>query len=228
MIRSLMVIQQKSFERQEWVQELLALLAILTDRNRKWRPEAYQFQYPDTALHFRFGMVKLLDYKSRMAELETSENPFAVVVLAHLQTQGKRPDAPSLKQVKFTLVRQLYERGYPRQDVINLFRFLDWSILLSKPLEAHFWQELRAFEEVQNMPYITSVERLGIEQGRKEEALAMVTRLLGRRLHQDIPEEITQRLSQLPLSSITALSESLFEFSSLGDLQTWLSAHPPD
>jgi predicted transposase YdaD len=62
------------------------------------------------------------------------------------------------------------------------------------------------------------------EEGREEGALVIVSHQLNRRLGQEIPEEI----AQLPWNSITDLSESLFDFTSLGDLQTWLSGHPPD
>jgi hypothetical protein len=37
-----------------------------------------------------------------------------------------------------------------------------------------------------------------IREAKEEEALAIVTRQLGRRLRQDIPQEITQQLTQLP------------------------------
>jgi hypothetical protein len=59
----------------------------------------------------------------------------------------------------------LYQQGYQRQDVINLFRFIDWLMSLPKNLEQEFWREIRQLEEETRMPYITSVERLGIEQG---------------------------------------------------------------
>jgi hypothetical protein len=61
--------------------------------------------------------VKLLDYQTQTDMLETSDNPFAVVVLAHLQAQATRKNNQQRKQVKFTLVRQLYERGYNRQQM---------------------------------------------------------------------------------------------------------------
>jgi predicted transposase YdaD len=67
-----------------------------------------------------------------------------------------------------------------------------------------------------------------IREAKEEGALAIVTRQLSRRLGEEIPEETAQQLTQLPLASVTELSEALFEFSSLGDLQTWLSGHPPD
>jgi predicted transposase/invertase (TIGR01784 family) len=64
------------------------------------------------------------------------------------------------------------------------------------------------------------------EEGREAGALAIVTGQLRRRLGQEIPDEFAQQLTQLPLASLTDLSESLFEFSTVADLQTWLSGHP--
>ena len=39
---------------------------------------------------------------------------------------------------------------------------------LPENLEQEFWREVRQLEEETKMPYITSVERRGIEQGRQE------------------------------------------------------------
>jgi hypothetical protein len=77
---------------------------------------------------FRFPIVKLLDYQSRWSELEESQNPFAIVVMAHLKTKETKKDLPARKEWKFTLTRMLYEREYEREDIINLFRFLDWIL----------------------------------------------------------------------------------------------------
>ncbi|GAC1490186.1 MAG: hypothetical protein NVS2B14_02110 [Chamaesiphon sp.] len=49
--------------------------------------------------------------------------------------------------------------------LINLFYFIDWVISLPAELEREFWQEVRKFEEERHMPYITSVERIGIQKG---------------------------------------------------------------
>jgi hypothetical protein len=66
-------------------------LAILCCKSDRWRPQHYGADYPDTRLNFEFGVVKLLDWRDsfaprvRMDELESSTNPFATVVIAHLK-----------------------------------------------------------------------------------------------------------------------------------------------
>jgi hypothetical protein len=65
-------------------------LAILCDTDPKWRPNQYNYNYPDTRLNFEFGTVRLLDYQNRWTELEDCNNPFATVVMAHLKTQRKK------------------------------------------------------------------------------------------------------------------------------------------
>ena len=68
-------------------------------------------------------------------------------------------------QWKLRLVRRLYERGYARQDVLELFRFIDWVLTLPAGLAARFQTELVQLETERHMPYITSIERMGIEKG---------------------------------------------------------------
>ncbi len=59
-----------------------------------------------------FPVVKLLDYEARWAELEASDNPFAVVVMAHLKTQATRGDMAERYAAKLSLAKMLYRRGY--------------------------------------------------------------------------------------------------------------------
>ena len=143
-------------------------LVILCDADEKWRPESYGFSLPGTSLNFEFSTVKLLDYRDRWEDLEASQNPFAWVVMAHLKMQETKGDSPSRKVWKMRLVRGLYESGYNKTDILNLFNFLDWLLSLPKPLENEFWQDLKAYEERRKMPYITSIERIGFDRGKVE------------------------------------------------------------
>jgi len=119
-------------------------------------------------LRFTYPIVKLRDYRTRRAELEASDNPFATVVLAHLAVQDTRRSAIRRREVKLALTRRLYERGYSRERVLSLFRFIDWLLALPAKQETLFWREIQEYEEERKMPYVTSVERMGLARGRDE------------------------------------------------------------
>ncbi|WYM03185.2 MAG: hypothetical protein HEQ19_01020 [Gloeotrichia echinulata CP02] len=85
--------------------------------------------------------------------------------MAHLAALATRNNRLERKQQKLVLVRRLYEQGLERENIINLFQFIDWMLTLPSELEKDFWQEFREYEEARTMRYVTSVERIGIEQG---------------------------------------------------------------
>ncbi|HBY76151.1 MAG TPA: cytosolic protein, partial [Cyanobacteria bacterium UBA11148] len=143
----------------------VASLAILGDDSANWRPNQFGYQLFGCEVGFKFPVIKLLDYKQNWQELELNSNPFATVVMAHIKAQETRSDRHQRKEWKLALTRRLYEQGYQRQDVINLFSFIDWVMSLPEELEQEFWQQLREFQEEQRMPYITSIERIGIKKG---------------------------------------------------------------
>ncbi len=114
----------------------------------------------------KFPLVKLGDYD--WDELEKSKNPFAIVTMAHLKTMETRNAADIRKQWKFKITKMLYERGHDRRDIINIFRFIDWVMKLPEEAEQIFWEEFQSFEEEKDMPYVTSVERIGFKRGFEE------------------------------------------------------------
>jgi len=64
-----------------------------------------------------------------------------------------------------SLVKLLYKKGFKKEDVLNLYRFLDWIMILPKKLSSTFHEEVIKYEEEQKMPFITTAERIGIEKG---------------------------------------------------------------
>jgi hypothetical protein len=108
---------------------------------------------------------KLADYEQRWDELESNLNPFAIMVMAHLKTKATRNDSEDRLKWKLALVKQLYERGYQREDILELFRFIDWLLLLPEELRQRFDDQLHEYEAAMNRPYITSIEQRGIQQG---------------------------------------------------------------
>ena len=140
-------------------------LALLADERAQWRPEHFGWQRWGCEVGIRFPSVKLLDYRARWAELEASANPFAVVVQAHLKTQETRHAPRERYGAKLALAKSLYRRGWERGDILELFRFIDWMLRLPEALEAQLWSEIQTYEAVEHMPYVTSVERIGIRKG---------------------------------------------------------------
>ena len=102
--------------------------------------------------------------KNECAPLEADENPMALVVLAAQERERLRQQVDRF-DAKWYLIRKLYDRGYSREEIIALFKFIDWVIRLSATEEIRLWDELQTLEEVNRMPYVTSVERIGMERG---------------------------------------------------------------
>jgi flagellar biosynthesis/type III secretory pathway protein FliH len=158
--------------------------------------------------------------------------PLQTVVMAHLKTQQTTKKPPERKNWKFSLIRRLYEQGLQEKDIRNLYRFIDWVMILPQALEAEFWQEFKQFEQERSMSYITTGERIGYERGLEEgqlegqlkQAQALVLRLLQKRVG-DLPPEVQEQIQTLSLEQLEALGEALLDFRSNADLLNWLEAN---
>ncbi|MEE4354897.1 MAG: hypothetical protein V2I97_00405, partial [Desulfococcaceae bacterium] len=131
-------------------------LAVLTDGNPNWRVSEYGQELWGCRTVFSFPSVKLLDYKKDWAYLEASDNPFAVAVMAHLKTLETRKDKQSRLQYKLALSRNLYRHGWTRDDIIRLYRFIDWIMVLPGDMENIYHEKLMDYEREVNMQYITT------------------------------------------------------------------------
>ncbi len=139
-------------------------LAILTDENKKFRPEKYEIKRWGFHCLYKFPIIKIIDYKSKLNELEKSLNPFSIAVCTHLRLIEARDDYNMKYFWKLHLVKAMYKKGYKKPDILNLYRFIDWLIILNKNLEIKFKNELIKFEEEKKMPYITNIEKLAAEK----------------------------------------------------------------
>ena len=92
----------------------------------------------------------------------------ALLTAAHLHTRRTKRDAAARFQAKRLVVRQLYRHGWERQRIIDLFRVIDWLMRLPPELERRLLREIHEIEEERRMPYVTSAERIGREDGLKQ------------------------------------------------------------
>lgn len=197
-------------------------LAVLADDQDSWRPDRYHNELWGCRVDFLFRSVKLLDYQGR-SESSADKNPFAVIVAAHLTTQQTNQDPSSRYQGKLRIAKSLYQRGYSRQDILELFRLIDWMMTLPESIESEFKQEIRNFEEDLQMPYVTSVERLARQEGISEGVLQQkredVIEVLEVRF-EELPNELVEKINQIEdLEFLKTLHRQAITIGSLDDFQ---------
>ncbi|MBF0165816.1 MAG: DUF4351 domain-containing protein [Magnetococcales bacterium] len=200
-------------------------LAILADEDPSWRVSEYRQEIFGSEVVYKFNAVKLIDYLDHLSDLETSDNPFAIVTLAHLRAKQTKNQPEVRYREKMGIVRGLRHRGFNHQAIIDLCRFIDWVLSLPEKLDDQFWEEQSNFEENQEMQYVTSVERKGEERGiligeqrgeRKGEA-NILTRLLQRRFG-TVPAWANEKIAKADLSSLEEWSLRFVDAQSLDDI----------
>jgi hypothetical protein len=87
--------------------------------------------------------------------------------MAHLGKQAAAKEAERLR-VKVNLFRRLLGRGRDRKDIIHLFRFIDWLLVLPPELELESRRQITELQEGTVMPHIGGLERLIRDEGRAE------------------------------------------------------------
>lgn len=187
-------------------------LAVLADDRPSWRPDRFAYDLWGCGLDFHFPVVKLLDFAGREAMLEASDNPFALITRAQLATMQTRQDLASRHAGKIRLVRELYERGMSREDVLQLFRIIDWMMDLPEALGQLFDREVEQIEQENTMPYVTSIERHGRQK--------MLIRALERQYRISVPEDLVARIREI--TDVTVLDrwfDTVFEAKSFDEFQ---------
>ncbi|MEZ4868470.1 MAG: DUF4351 domain-containing protein [Caldilineaceae bacterium] len=206
---------------------LVASFAVLTDDNDTWRPGKFSYALWGCKINFEFPTIKLADYRNRWDELERDSNPFALVAMAHLKTRETRNDPDHRKFWKYRLIRHLYDRGYGRQDILNLFRFIDWMMQLPDDLEREWMEQVEQMEAERHMQYVTSVERFAIDKGRKEEAVRLLLRLLTHRFG-EVSASLQTRFQTLTIEQIEPLVDVVLTASSLPEFSEHLPNAPEE
>jgi len=194
-------------------------LAILGDENKIWRPTSFEYGLGESQVKIKFSIAKLLDYK--WEELEQNKNPFAVVVMAHLKTKVTTSNLTEREQWKWNLIRCLYERGYNRKEIVDLFKVIDKMMSLPVQLQQKIKTKLTQYEEERKMPFLSTLEEMALEKGAKETSRNHIIKILEKRFG-TLPDELINainKLDDLPLLERLHLEtitvNSVAEFSTL-------------
>ncbi|MBF0160408.1 MAG: hypothetical protein HQL58_12895, partial [Magnetococcales bacterium] len=121
--------------------------------------------------------------------------------------------AEQLHQIKVQLIRQFYQHGFDRQQIIDLFHFVDWVMRLPQEMERQLWQEIGQLEEEKKMPYISSVQRIGERQGEQ----SVLLRLLHRRFA-TLPSWVEPRVLNASLDLLREWTDRILDARSLEEI----------
>ena len=212
-------------------------LAVLTGLGRS-QTGRYESKRWGCSTTFAFPCARLADYADRWDELEASDNIFAVAVMAQLKAHQTKGDNAQRLVWKRQLIFGLYRRGFNREQIINLFRFIEWIMTLPPGLEQQLQQEVYEYEERNNMPFLARFEiraeqrglEQGLEQGLAQGATQGMRTLMLRLLEAQIgvlTDRARKQLAKLSTEQVAQLAEALLKFKSKTDLTKWLQAHPP-
>ena len=138
----------------------------------------YEHELWGCRVRFDFPTVKLLDFQPILEALEANDNPFAALVIAHLQSQATRDNPAQRLAWKTRLFRGLLQRKLTNEEIRQLLRIVDWFLELPPVVERQFRHELRTWREEQQMPFIPSFERFARDEGAREALLSGIEALL--------------------------------------------------
>ena len=207
-------------------QKTVVSLAILGDERPNWRPNHFRYGLAGSEVSIRFSTVKLLDYEARWSELEPSENPFAMIVMAHLRTKATTGEPEQREIWKWSLIRGLYDRGLTREKIIKLFQIIDRMMTLPNALQQSLDLKIQQFEEQRTMPLLSNMELRGMERGKEigalQNARSSVKTVLQARLG-DVTSDMENCLNQISdLSTLEQILTIAATVNSPGDFwQSW-------
>lgn len=203
--------------KKEYAQPVISL-ALLADEAPKWRPDVYRSLLLGTGTIFYFAAAKLLDYASRTNELLASRNPFALLTLAHLRTQQAGHDADRLFAAKWEITELLYQRAWSRTRIIEMFKVINWMMVLPAACQQRYWQAVLKLEKEKKMQWISPLEQSfmdkGREEGMKEGVVSVLERQLTRRFG-PLSKTTRARLARASVAQLEAWSDALPESQSL-------------
>ena len=141
--------------------------------------------------------------------------------MAHLKTKATKNNLTERERWKWNIVRSLYERGYQREDIIELFKVIDLMMTLPEELQSSFENKLNNYEEERTMPLLSNMERRGMEKGTRQILRENIIGILTKRFG-SIPDRLVEainkledipRLKQLHLETVSV--NSVLEFQQL-------------
>jgi predicted transposase YdaD len=152
-------------------------------------------------------------YLDELGDVWSLPVPIAAVVLTIIEEN----EAPAVARHLLQRTEQETFTPEERSDIIDIVT----SIMVYK-LATLSRTEIKAMLGL-DLTVEPRAIREAKDEGREEQTIALIIRLLTRRLGQEISEAIVSRLTLLALPVLEDLSEALLDFTTLADLENWLA-----
>jgi hypothetical protein len=212
----------------------VASFVVLADVGKHWRQDAFHTNVLGTEMGIRFSVVKLSAYAELLDEPLLDRNVFAWVTAAHLLAQRTHGNADARYAEKWRLIRLLYERGWRKRRIIDLFTIVHWLMPLPAERESRLVRSIRRLERRHNVEWINPYDKLrfeegekkgikiglakglqeGRQEGRQEGAAQLLERQLNRRFGTLSPT-IQKRLAKASPEQLARWSEAVLEAQTL-------------
>ncbi len=147
----------------------IATFALLTDSDKNWKPEFYNYDFQGTKCAHVFPYLKLAEKTEK--DFEGQTNPWAILLKNALFGLKKNWSDESLLKVKVNTYREMRNLGYSRQKVKSFFNFVKFYVKFEKPeFYDNFDREIHIFEqkEPQPMGIVELVNKYYEEEGLKK------------------------------------------------------------
>jgi len=145
--------------------EKIVSIALMTSSGKDETSGRFEFESYDSGVVFRYRSYRLMDYDND--ELKESDNPIALVVWASQEKELAKRKGEKFN-AKLRLIKAMYEKGYTKDEIIALFEFIDWVLELNDEEENLIMDEIKKIEGEKKMPYVSSVKRLAMKEGRQK------------------------------------------------------------
>ncbi|MFT4095191.1 MAG: hypothetical protein QM640_16285 [Niabella sp.] len=160
----------------------ITAVALLTDRDKKFYPTAYQSEFLGTEIFYRFNSYKIMEQEENA--LLQNPNPFAFVILTVLLAlrRGRLSDR-DLLSLKLELVRRLLEQRFSKSTIKGIFYFIRNYVVFADPeIGSKFDNEIDFI--IQKSRHMGIVEMIKerehiklIEKGKTEVVRNLITKL---------------------------------------------------
>jgi hypothetical protein len=142
----------------------ITAFAIYADNNKSFHPKQYRREFLGTKVYYEFNTCKILDLDD--AELEASNNPFAMAMLSAKLSLRPGTKDQQLFDLAYDLAKRLLIKQMPKEKIRKVMSFLRYYLRFDNPeMISKFEQKIAILTERDTT---MGIDEFLLSQARKE------------------------------------------------------------